>query len=177
MRLFLPTIPQWLRRHWFVMAASFIVISDLAVFAFDKLENTRLMEAALLADFAIIIPLLYLVYYRADGKRAVIRAIGLCCLGIWAVGHIVPEAQHNLVAKVSFLRYVGLGVLLLIELRLMIEIYRAMFGNQEQMKTNIESSVKDANLPPWIARIVMLEALFWRKLWALLRRIFTAFKR
>jgi hypothetical protein len=177
MRLFLPTMPQWLRQHWFLVAASLIIISDISVVAFDKWQNARLLEAALLADFAIIIPLLYLVCYRANGKRALIRAVGLCCLGIWAVGHIVPEAQHHLVEKVSFLRYVGLGVLLLIELKLMISIYRAMFGKQEQMKANIESSLKNANLPPWLARVVMIEALFWRKLWQFLQRIVTAFKR
>lgn len=129
------------------------------------------MEAGLLADFAIVIPLLYLICYRANGKRAIIRAVGIACLGISAVGHIVPEPQHYLIEKVSFLRYVGLGVLLLIELRLMIGIYRAMFGKQDQMKANIEPSLQQANLPPWLARIVMLGAQFWRQLWKSLQRI------
>lgn len=177
MRLFLPKMPQWLRQHWFFVVASFVAVSDLSVIALDKWQNARLMEAGLLADFAIVIPLLYLICYRANGKRALIRAVGLCCLGIWAVAHIVPEAQHDLIERVSFLRYVGLGVLLLIELRLMIGIYRAMFGKKEHLKANIESSLKSANLPPWLARIVMLEAQLWRKVWQILRRLFSVFKR
>jgi hypothetical protein len=171
MRMFLPTLPNWLRQHWFYAAAAMILMGDFTVITLDKWQNARLMEAGLLADFAIVIPLLYLICYRKNGSKALIRALGLCCLGIWAVGHIVPEAQHHMIEKVSFLRYVGLGVLLLIELRLMIGIYRAMFGKPEQMRANIESSLEKANLPPWLARIVMLEAKLWRKLWQLSQRV------
>ncbi len=172
MRLFLPIMPNWLRQHWFYVVACIMVIGDLSVIAQDKWQNARLMEAGLLADFAIIIPLLYLACYRARGKRSLVRALGLVCLGIWAVGHIVPEAQHYLIEKVSFLRYVGLGVLLLIELKLIISIYRAMFGAPESMKASIETSLEKANLPPWLARIALLEAQMWRAVWRFMQRLF-----
>jgi len=160
-----------IRAHWFLLAAAAIVASDLAVASLDSWSNPRLLEAGILFDLSVVVPALYLWCYRSRGKAAIVRAVALSCLGIWVAGHIVPSEHHQLLSTVGFVRYVGLAVLLVIQLKLVLMIYRAAFRRDDDAAPTVLATVKEAGLPEWVARLMAWEASVWRKAWDAVRRM------
>jgi len=164
-----------LRAHWFFLVGGAIIASDLIIVSLHgwslSSPSPQLFEAALLFDFAVMVPLLYAWCYRAKGKAAIIRALGLSCLAIWATGYVVPPEHHHVLNSVAWLRYVGMMVLALLEIKLLIVFYRSVFSSEKSIETAANKFAADAGMPPWVARVVALEAKFWRKVWGLLKRI------
>lgn len=162
-----------LKAHWFVVAFVLIFAGNGTLTYLDGWGSTRLMEAGLLFDFAILIPSLYLICYRDQGKKIIYKAIGLACLGIWATGKFIPEESHRILESVSFLRYVGLGVLFLIELRIGIAIFKSVFASEKQYEKNRDAAISEADMPVWLAKLMAWEANLWRKVWLSFKRLFS----
>jgi hypothetical protein len=156
------------RRHWFFLVAPLVLAADVYVAFRERGEIDRFIEAGLLLDLAVLIPCLYWFCYRGRGRKAAIQAAALCCLGIWAALKLVPEAQHRLLDYVAPLRYLGIAVLVWLELAVVVAIYRTAFkgGSAEEVAAQAQER---ADLPPWAARILAREALFWRSAWRWLK--------
>lgn len=159
------------RAHWFFLAGPLVVATDVLVALQARGQFDRVLEAGLLFDLAVIVPALYWLCYRDRGRRSAIRAAALACLGIWATLKLVPAAEQDLVTYVAPLRYVGLAVLVWLEFAVVLAIYRSVFGGRS---TSEAVAAASRDLPPWQARIIALEAAFWRKVWSLLKRLFRA---
>ncbi|MFB9068626.1 hypothetical protein [Pseudofulvimonas gallinarii] len=158
-----------LKAHWFLPVAMLVVGGDLVLALADSWSDPALLEAGLLFDLAIVLPALYWWCYRKRGRAALLKAAALSCLGIWVAGHIVPDQHHELISTVGFARYVGLAVLLVIELKLVVAIYRAAFSSSGANPPL--SAAQDAGMPEWAARLMAWEASLLRRGWELVRRL------
>ncbi len=162
-----------LKRHWFWPAALAVVLTNAVTLAIDGWQAPQLKELGVLFDFAVLIPLLYFFCYRKSGKKAVVRTIAFACLGVWLAGHIVPDAHHMLINQLGWVRYLGLAVLLLIEIRLAAEIWRLAFRSpSEDASQAIKIKAEKAGVPPWVAKLMAAEAKIWKKVWQFVRRLF-----
>lgn len=162
-----------LKRHWFWPVALAVVATNALVVVSDGWQAPRIKEFGILFDFAVLIPLLYLICYRASGKRTLVRSLALACLGVWAAGHIVPTVHHSLISQIGWVRYVGLAVLVLIEIRLGIEIWRLAFCSQaEDSGEAIRQKAEQEGMPLWVAKLMAAEARVWKKLWQCVRKFF-----
>lgn len=159
------------RGHWFLLAAAAVVTSDLVVASLDSWSHPGLIESGILFDLSVVVPALYLWCYRARGKAAIVRALGLSCLGIWLAGHIVPSEHHQVLGTVGFLRYIGLAVLIGIELKLVLLVFRAVFRVDGDTASTVLATAKDAGMPEWAARLMAWEASLWRRGLDWLRRM------
>ena len=164
-------IKNSIRAHWFLLAAAAVVTGDLVAASLDSWSNPRLLEAGILFDLSVVVPALYLWCYRSRGKAAIVRAVALSCLGIWVAGHIVPSEHHQVLSTVGFVRYVGLAVLIIIQLKLVLMIYRATFRRDNDAKPTVLATAKDAGMPEWVARLMAWEASLLRKAWDAVRRM------
>ncbi|MBT9136737.1 MAG: hypothetical protein DDT34_01819 [Firmicutes bacterium] len=160
-----------IRAHWFLLAAAVIVTGNIAVASLDSWSSPELLEAGVLFDLAFLVPALYLWCYRSRGKSVIPRAIALSCLGIWAAGHVVPDEHHQVLSSVSVVRYVGLAVLVVIQLKLAVLIFRATFGNEADTSASVLATAKDGGMPEWAARLMAWEASLWRRAWDAVRRM------
>jgi hypothetical protein len=165
-------IPSFIRMHWFVAAAAAVASADFTAISTDNWSNPNLLEAGLLFDLSVVIPVLYLWCYRARGKAAILRALALSCSGIWVAGHVVPNEYHHILSLVGFVRYIGLAVLLVVEIKLAVMIYRAIFRGEGDAEMAASKAAEDAGLPAWVARLMALEASLWRKAWHAVKRLF-----
>jgi len=158
------------RAHWFFFVAPIVVAGNIFVALSSRGEIDRLLEAGLLFDLAVLLPCLYWLCYKARGKKAAIRAGALSCLGIWGALKLVPEAEQNLMAYVAPLRYVGLAALIWLELAVLLAIYRSIFkgGTSHEATARVQA---ETDMPPWAARLLVLEAMFWRRIWQGLKRM------
>ena len=156
--------------HWFIPAAVLVGLGDLALALSDPWADPALLEAGILFDLAVVLPALYLWCYRKRGRVTILKAAGLSCLGIWVAGHIVPDQHHDLISTVGFARYVGLGVLLVIEIKLVVAIYKAAFSKSGTTDRALVAA-KDAGMPEWAARLMAWEASLWRRAWESVQRL------
>jgi len=158
------------RTHWFFIVAAFVVAGNIFVALSSRGAIDRIVEAGLIFDLAFLLPCLYWLCYRASGKKAAIRAVGLCCLGIWGALKLVPEAEQDLLAYVAPARYVGIAALICLEVAVLVAVYRTMFkgGSDQEVTARIQAQT---DLPPWVARLLALEARFWRKVWQVVKKV------
>jgi hypothetical protein len=161
-----------LKKHWFWPAAFAVVAVNVMVLAIDGWQAPRIKEFGVLFDFALLIPALYFICYRTSGKKAFVRTIAFACLGVWVAGHVVPDTHHFLISQIDWVRYVGLAVLVVIEIRLAIEIWRLAFrGHAEDASQAIREKAEKEGVPPWVAKLMAAEAKFWKKLWRFARKL------
>ncbi len=160
---------QALRSHWFFWVAPVVILVNVMVSLSARGEIDRIVEAGLLFDLAVLVPALYWLCYRKRKEGIAVRAAALVCLGIWLALKLVPEAERDLLNYVEPLRYVGLAVLIVVELAVMVAIYRAIFKGG-----SVQEAVAKApsDMPPWAAKLIALEARFWQRAWASLRHFF-----
>ncbi len=158
-----------LKAHWFLPVAMLVAGGDLALALIDSWSDPAVVEAGIVFDLAVVLPALYWWCYRKRGRAVLLKAAALSCLGIWVAGHIVPDQHHDLISTVGFARYVGLAVLLVIELKLVVAIYRAAFSRAGS--NHALTAAKEAGMPDWAARLMAWEASLWRRGWESVRRL------
>ncbi len=156
-----------LKENWFWPLA-------LALVAMARIIASRLLgpelagwEMAVVFDVLVTLPLLFLLCYRRKLTRnaLIIRIIALQCLGIWLATKIVPVDQQLLLPHLSWLRYAGIAVLVLIELRIMVALFQIIFKPDATTK-----QLEDIGMPPFLARLALLEVRFWRWVYSIFRR-------
>lgn len=160
-------IRERLGAHWFV-PAFVLILGALWLLARDPMFMAEGGEKAVLADLCLTVPILYFLCYR-HGHSAVqlgLRALGLACLGIWLGSWIIPPADQSLLTRLGPLRVAGLVVLALIELRLLVAMIRLVFGAE----TSSAEVSRVTGAPPFVAKLMLLEARFWKAVWRLIRR-------
>ncbi len=159
--------PSPLRTHWFFLAAPMILVAAVYAGLSSRGEIDRILEAGLLFDLVVLTPCLYWLCYRKNGRRAVTRAAALACLGVWVALKLVPESERQILEYVAPLRYVGLAALIWLELVVVVAIFRTVFRGGSAIDAAAHAP---ADIPPWVARLLAMEAKFWLKAWQLIKR-------
>jgi hypothetical protein len=163
---------SFMRDHWFWPFAVAVCVVNAFVISFDGWQSPQVKEFGVLFDFAILLPALYLICYRATGKKALVRCIALACLGIWLAGHIVPGENHSILREVAFIRPIGLAVLVAIEIRIGFEIFKLAFRSESNSESDaaVLQKAEEEGIPVWVAKLMAWESRLWRKVWSIFRR-------
>ncbi len=85
---------------------------------------------------------------------------------------MVPEAKQSLLHELQVVRYVGLGVLVLLQVKLMVAIFRAMSGASASAEEEASRLADETGTPPWVKKLLAWEASVWIKVWRFVRRAF-----
>jgi hypothetical protein len=157
----------WVGRNWFFPAFA-VVIAACYGFARLSLFLAEGGEAAIIADLCFTVPLLFAWCYRhrLPPRQLAVRAAALACLGLWIAGRLIPAADQIILPHLSWARMLGIAILALIELRVFLAVLRLVFSGT----TTAEEVSASAGVPRAIARLMLIEARFWRWVWKLLRR-------
>ena len=157
-----------IRTHWFFWVAPLVLAVDFYAALSARGAIDRLVEAGLLFDLVVLLPVLYWFCYRRRGRPALVRSAALACLGIWLALKLVPESERELLVYVAPLRYVGWAVLVWLELLLVVAVYRSVFNGG-----SVEQAVAQApsDMPPWLARLLAMEARWWLKVGGVIKRL------
>ncbi len=125
------------------------------------------LEAALIADALLTLPALYwLCFRKRHGKgKMFLGVIAVICSSLWLAGLIVPPAEQDLLQRAAWLRYFGLAVIFLIEARIAVLAFRAIWRPETKV-----ADLEAHGVPPIMAKLMLLEARFWR--W-----VFSAFRK
>ena len=168
-------ISPWIKSNWFVAVAVLLLGTDLAVLLVPDSASPRLLEIGLLSDLCLILPGLYLACYWRNGKRSVLRAIAIASIGFWVSSKLLPESSQFLIQKLWPVRYIALAVLFLIELKVVLTVYRAVFSGASRQEAAV-SLEKQAGLPAWAAKLAAAEAAWWSSIYKAAKAIIASWR-
>ena len=78
-------------------------------------------------------------------------------------GKLVPSDAQNLLLVIAPMRWIGLSVLMLVEVVAFVAILRVVFGAKPDPRV-----LEEQGIPPIVANLMIAEAKFWRWLWGCL---------
>jgi hypothetical protein len=159
---------RWCGANWFALVAPSLVLTAWLVSRAAPWPAGGDMEVALLVDACVTLPVLYALCYGRSLPlwQLAVRCVGIACLGIYLLGYIVPPHAQVLLPSFGIARTIGLVLLLLIEVRLLIAALRLLFGSE----LSAEKLSAETGAPPLVAKLMILEARFWKAVWRFLRR-------
>ncbi len=125
-------------------------------------------ETALLIDLCLTAPILYALCYARRQSLGVtaVRALAIACGGAWIATWLISTPQQILLPQLAPLRWIGLAIICVVEVRVLVAAVRIAFSGNG----TAEDVAKSTGAPPFIARLMMWGARFWRGVWRLISR-------
>ncbi|MDA9918552.1 hypothetical protein N9D37_01510 [Erythrobacter sp.] len=120
-------------------------------------------EWVMLVDLCVFMPVIYLTLFASDlGLKArLLRACGVAGLGLFVTSFIVPDSNQFILSELSAIRNVLLVFVFLFEGWVFWKVIDAIYKKNADAKT-LE---RDFAMPEWIAKLMVLEAKFWKAVW------------
>lgn len=157
------------REKWFFVIVLPVAIAIEWAFArtLDWTAYPR-SEWVALFDLCIFMPALYLTLFTSvlTPLARFLRSLGIAGIGLLVSSLIIPEANQFLVAELSSIRKVALVGILAFEGWIITKVISAVY----RKNADAEALEREFAVPGWIARLMVLEARFWKAVWTLLRR-------
>ena len=154
------------RQHWFVLLAPLLLLGEYGFARTTPWKGPDPAEVAILFDLCLFIPFLHWLCYRRrlPAGALLVRTVALSLAGLWLATWLVPPESRSVLAYLTWLRPIGLAALALIELKLLVEIVRLTFSGGSSAEIAARTGT-----PEWIARLMLLEARFWKAVWRIIR--------
>jgi hypothetical protein len=157
------------REKWFFLIALPLAIAIEWAFArtLDWTAYPR-SEWVALFDLCLFMPLLYLTAFTSEltRKARLLRCLGIAGTGLFAASFIVPEPNQIIIGELSAFRNVSMIGILVFEGWVLWKVIGAVYRQNADAKT-LE---REFAIPEWIAKLMVLEARFWKAVWTFLRR-------
>jgi len=157
------------REKWFFLIVLPIAVAIEWAFAatLDWSAYPR-AEWVALVDLCVFMPLVYLGLFSSElsAKARALRALGIAGIGLFAASWIVPSANQFLISELASLRAASLVFVLAFEGFVFFKVMQALYAKNADAKA-IE---RDFAVPPFIAKLLVMEAKFWKAVWGFFRR-------
>lgn len=153
------SVPRWLRHAvfylWIVTLCLAALATDVAALSATKL---LLLELALTG----LSPLLYYICFKGTltARQMLVRLMLVFCFGAFVSSKIIPPDAASAWSPSSLRMYV-LGVVIAIEVFVVVRVIKLLFAG----KSDARDVVTETGAPLWVAKLMLLEAKFWRGLW------------
>lgn len=133
----------------------------------EAITQPQLLEGVYLFDFAIGLPALYFLFLRKrmSLQAALLGTLALAGTGLWFASWLMPAGKGEILPWLAWLRYVALPALIIIELVAAAALLRYAYGEAPD-----ENRLIEQGMPPLLARAILAEARFWRRIWARMRK-------
>lgn len=95
-----------------------------------------------------------------------LRCIGIAGIGLFAASLIVPEPNQFIIGELSTLRKAAMVGILAVEGWILWKVIGAVYRRNADAK----ALERDFAMPEWIAKLMVLEAKFWKAVWQFVRR-------
>jgi hypothetical protein len=156
------------REKWFFLIA--LPIAIVIEWAFARSLDWTVYprsEWVALFDLCVFMPLVYLFAFSSTPgrKTRLLRAAGIAGLGLLAARFIVPDANQFVLNQLSAIRNAMLVFVLLFEGWVLWKVIGAVY----RKGADVKQLEQDFAMPAWIARLMVLEAKFWKAVWRFVR--------
>lgn len=150
---------QLLAANWFWPIFAVAVCAAWLMSRSPALPQPHGWDVALLIDFGLIMPLLmWLCYRRQATRRALLlRVLALQLSALLIAGWLTLPSQQLVVQHLAWARPIGIAILVVVEGAVLVAMLRIVFK-----PGTAQSDLEKLGAPPVIARLMLLEARFWR---------------
>jgi hypothetical protein len=162
---------DWSKKNWFFILLPIIFLANYSTSRMPVEIDPEIIEASILFDLVLLLPVLYAICYREMGRKLLARIIGIICLGIWLAGHLIPTEEQVVYAYFSWLKYAGYAFLAMIEIRMMVFMFKLLYGRQQENENITKQLRAGMDIPEWAAKLIVLEAAFWKRLWKIISNL------
>ena len=155
------------KENWFWPLAITLMASAWVIGKFSNIAPNSSWEYAVVFDVLFTLPVLYFICYRKKSslKHNILRIVALQCSGIWLATKIVPIENQFILPHLSWLRIAGLVVLFALEAWIMLALIKIVYRADT---TNAQ--VEELGVPPFVAKLLLMEARFWRRVFSIFKR-------
>lgn len=157
------------REKWFFLIALPLAVAIELAFArsLDWTTYPR-SEWVALFDLCVFMPLLYLLVFSSEltRKARILRCLGIAGVGLFAASLIVPVSNQFIIGELLHLRNAAMVGVIAFEGWVLWKVIGAVYRRNADAKT-LE---REFAMPEWVARLMVLEAKFWKAVWQFLRR-------
>ena len=121
-----------------------------------------------LLNLCVFLPLVYLAFFSSGAplKTRIVHAMAIAGLGLLAAKMMVPEANQFVIGYLSEVRGALLVVILAVEGFVFWKVLQALYKTGADAK----ASERDFAMPPFVAKLLVMEAKFWKAVWGFFRR-------
>lgn len=156
-----------LRQNWFWPLAVGLFACVWAIATIPAVRLTPDFEWALLLDVFITLPVLFAICYRGTMTKLAlgVRIIALQCAGIWLATKLIRVDSQSILPNLEWLHWAGLAIVFLFEIRLMVAVVKLVWK-----PTAKQADLEATGMPPFVAKLAMIEARFWRWVFAKFRK-------
>jgi hypothetical protein len=156
-----------LARHWFVAMLPVLAFAGWMLVRAAPAADATMVGRVLLVDVCVSVPLLYALCYgrRQPLRKTLIRCLALAAIGVSLLGWTLPVEYRAVSARYSWLFLAAEFGVALVEIGVVIAVVRLAFSAAPKPE-----ALTDKGVPPLIARLMLIEARFWKAVWRLIRR-------
>lgn len=157
-----------IKEDWFWPLAITLVALAWTIGHFSQIEPNSSWEYAVIFDMLVTLPILYFVCYgkKTTLKDNIFRILALQCTGIWLATKIVPIESQSLLPYLAWLRFAGLAVLFAFEAWIVVALIKLVF----KPDTTAKQVEQQLSAPPFVAKLILLEARFWRRVFSIFKK-------
>lgn len=125
-------------------------------------------EWVALVDLCVFMPVVYLAFFASElGLKArLLRGAAIAGIGLFAASYIVPAPNQIIIGELSNIRNAMLAFILVFEGFVLWKVISALYRKGADAQT----LQQDYAMPEWVAKLMVMEAKFWKAVWSLVRR-------
>lgn len=157
------------REKWFFLIALPLAVAIEWAFArsLDWTTYPR-SEWVALFDLCVFMPLLYVSAFSSEltRKARLLRCLGVAGIGLFAASFIVPAPNQFIIGELSHLRNAAMVGIVAFEGWVLWKVIGAVY----RRNVDAQTLEREFAMPEWIAKLMVLEAKFWKAVWQFLRR-------
>ncbi len=155
------------KENWFWPLAIMLMALAWTIGQLSSIEPNSSWEYAVVFDVLVTLPILFFLCYRNRNSLKVnlLGIVALQCSGIWLATKIVPIESQNILPYLSWLRYAGLALLFALEIGIVLALIKIVF-RADTTATHVEQ----LGVPPFVAKLLLMEARFWRRVFSIFKR-------
>ena len=119
-------------------------------------------------DLCVFMPIVYWAFFTSDlsTKARLLRCAAISGIGLFAASFIVPAPNQFLIGELSNIRNAMLLFVLLFEGFVFWKVINALY----RKGSDARALQQDFAMPEWVAKLMVMEAKFWKAVWGFIRR-------
>lgn len=155
-------------KHFFVIVLPLAIVIEWAFARSLDWGAYPRSEWVALFDLCGFMPMVYWAFFTSDlnTKARLLRCVAISGIGLFAASFLVPASNQFIIGELSNIRNAMLVFVILFEGFVFWKVIHALY----RKGADARALQQDFAVPEWVAKLMVMEANFWKAVWSLLRR-------
>ncbi len=155
-------------KYFFLIVLPLVIAIEWAFARSHDWASYPRSEWVALIDLCLFMPIVYWVFFASDlsTKARLLRCAAIAGIGLFAASFIVPASNQFIIGELSNIRNAMLVFVLFFEGFVFWKLINAVY----RKGADARALQQDFAMPGWVAKLMVMEARFWKAVWGFIRR-------